>query len=435
MRFTRKNYDNIRQIFEKETGVSLGRTRESRARNRYSGVRRLASVAAAAVLVFTLAAFTYPLFSPLDGDALTLRGTYLGDGLVQVEVTNDSDKELVFQERVKLACWVHDEEVPTTGGRVHFDKTHFPAHTSGSLVIDLSEAYDIRALEEPHGNPEWYYLLLTNNGFLFGHDWMCSVSFAEQAEAAPAQKTTEEDNRAARLEQIEEELRFYFEEAYTGTPMAFNEANFRYQQKVEEVLTRFDGTIVPALSPDIMVGLPSVPLDPEPRMGKIPEGIVFDPGISEDQQYRLTWDDWEYTDGYGRMVASREEKAWTQVAVLPQREGETDGGVTLPLIFLFVYDAKEAVAENYAFIYGQILSFGELEAHLLLKDEHYAVYDATALIYEDLDAYLDDFLGSREDVYCDDQVRQRIHNIYEFYQDRDRVRDLYGYYEISEELG
>ena len=129
------------------------------------------------------------------------------------------------------------------------------------------------------------------------------------------------------------------------------------------------------------------------------------------------------------MVASVGEKSWSQVAVLPQGKGETDGGVTLPLIFLFVYDVQQATAENYAFVYGQIRSFAELEPYRVLSDEHYALYDFTDLIYTDLDAYLEHFLSTRTDVYCDDQIRQRVRNIYDFYQDKENIRKMYGYFE------
>lgn len=165
-------------------------------------------------------------------------------------------------------------------------------------------------------------------------------------------------------------------------------------------------------------------------MGKPPETVVFDPDIPREEQYLLTWAEWSYTDAYGRMVATREEKAWTQVAVLPQRQGDTDGGVTVPLVFLFVYDAQLAREDNYAFVYGRVRSFGELEAHLVIRDEHYAVYDLTDLIYTDPDAYLDGFLAGRTDVYCDGRIRERVHGIYDFYQDPENIRAMYGYLEV-----
>lgn len=425
-RFKKENLRHIRNIFEEKTGADLNPA------HRYQP-RRPARVTLvfAVVLLFalTMAGFTMKLFSPLSGDELSLAGTYEGKGIVSVQVENKSDKDLRFQEKTKLMRWVGSEEVESLGGKVIFKNTEFPAHSSGTMIMDISAAYDVSALEGSDTSGEWFYFVLTNHDFLFGHDWMCSVTFGAQKETIPEELPVYTgDTTAENIEQIEEELRFYFEETYQEV-LAFNGANFQYQQKVEEVLARFDGTIVPALSPTIMVGGPSVFLDPEPKMDKPPEEVIFDHNIPQEQQYLLTWADWTYTDAYGRMVASVDEKAWSQVAVLPQRQGETDGGIPLPLIYLFVYDAEMAKDENFAFIYGQLHSFAEMEAYKVLEDEHYAVYDATDLIYTDVDAYLDYFLTTRTDIYCDDQIRQRIHNIYHFYQDKENIRSLYGYFD------
>lgn len=424
---TRKNLRNIKCRFEEKTGVDL----HPAGRARGTPVRKLLVLAAVLACCAAMLAFTHPLFTPLDGDELSLTGTYEGNGIVSVHVENRSDKELTFQNKTKLMRWVTSEEVERLGGEALFENTTFPAHSSGTMTVDLSQAYDIKALEESATSAEWFYLVLTNNSFLFGHDWMCSVCFDRTQEPALEENRPHVSAAAEMLEDMEEELRFYFQDAYGDTLMAFNEANFRYQQKVEELLTRFDGTVVPALSPSIMVGDPTVFLDPEPMMGKIPPGVVFDPSVSDEQQYLLTWSDWEYTDGYGRMVASVDEKAWAQVALLPKQPGQTDGGAALPLIFLFVYDAQMALPENYAFLYGQLLSFAQLEQYLVRRDEHYAIYDATDLIYTDLDAYLDYFLTTREDVCCDSRIRQRVHNIYDFYQDREAVAELIYYLEME----
>lgn len=425
-RFKKENLKHIQAIFEEKTGADLNPA------HRYRGRRPVrTTLVFAAVLLFAtlMLGFSNKLFTPLDADELSLLGTYEGNGVVSVYVENKSDKPLRFQEKTKLMRWVGSQEVESLGGKVIFENTEFPGHSSGTMTMDISAAYDVKALEESNTNEEWFYFILTNHDFLFGHDWMCSVTFGQEKETPLEEPPVYTgDTTAENIEEIEEELRFYFEETYTDL-MAFNGANFQYQQKVQEVLTRFEGTVVPALSPLIMVGGPSEFLDPEPEMGKPPADVIFDDTILAEQQYLLTWSDWTYTDAYGRMVASADEKAWSQVAVLPQREGETDGGVTLPLIFLFVYDAELAKEENYAFVYGQLHSFATLEDYKVLADEHYAVYDFTDLIYTDVDAYLDYFLTTRTDVYCDDQIRQRVHNIYDFYQDKENIRNMYGYFD------
>ena len=423
---TKQNLQNIRCRFEEKTGTNLNPARRSSPLS----VKRVCVLAAAIAACLIMAAFTYPLFSSLDGDELSLAGSYEGNGIVSIRVENRSDKTLRFQQETKLMRWATSEEVPRQEGKPVFENVEFAPHSEGVMTIDLSGVYDMNALEQSHG--EWFYLLLTNNNFLFGQDWMCSVDFSGQGPEGETEPKTVPSVSAEEeiLSGINEDLRFYFEASYTGELMAFNGPNFQYQQKVEEMLARFEGTVVPALSPVAMVGGPSVFLDPEPIMGKPPEGVVFDADLPEDQQYLLTLSDWTYTDAYGRMVATAVEKAWAQTVTIPQRKGETDGGVGLPLIFLFVYDADLAQPGNYAFLYGSLHSFEELEDCKVLEDELYAIYDATSLIYTDVDAYLDHFLTSRDDVYCDEQIRQRVHHIYDFYQDRENIRNMYGYLEF-----
>ena len=426
-RMNQKNLQNIRCIFEEKTGVDLGSARKQPS----FPTRKVLVLAAAVLACLAMAAFAWPLFSSLDGDELSLSATYEGNGVVLVSVENRSGKKLEFQKQTKLMRWVTGEELPRLPGEPVFENAVFAPRSSGVMTIDLSPAYDMKAIEETYNREEWFYLLLTNNDFLFGQDWMCSVSLGI-AELEPETVETVPFVSADHTltQNIEAELQFYFESSYGGELMAFNGANFQYQQKVDELLARFEGTVVPSLSPLLMVGGPSEFLDPEPTMGKPPAGTVFDETLPEELQYLLTGAEWSYTDGYGRMVATVQEKAWVQTVMLPQRKGETDGGVSLPLIFLFVYDAQQAKPENYAFIYGQLLSFGELEGCKVLADDHYAIYDATNLIYQDVDAYLDHFLKTRSDVYCDAQIRQRVHNAYTFYQDPDNIRAMYGYLEI-----
>jgi hypothetical protein len=91
-----------------------------------------------------------------------------------------------------------------------------------------------------------------------------------------------------------------------------------------------------------------------------------------------------------------------------------------------------AQPENYAFIYGQLYSFEELRSCQVIRDEHYAIYNATNLIYGDVDDWLDQLLASRPDLYCDDQIRKRVHALYDFYQNQDNIRAMYGYLEFPE---
>ena len=411
-RFTKRNLRNIKCIFEEKTGVDLNPAHRMGKR---LSVRKAVLAAAVIVCCLAMTAFTYPLFSSLDGDELSLNGTYLGDGIVSVYVENQSDKTLEFQETVKLVSWNDGEVAPR--GKVKLENTRFAPHTSGTMTVDLSGAYDIEALETTiPGKPKdsWYYLMLTNNGFLFGQDWMCSFHFVE--EVPEETEAPEEDASlgvSQTIDEVEEELRFYFEKDYWDEIPAFNEANFEYLQKVQELLARTQGTFVRSVDPYLLVETPE-------------EGVVYAETFPMDIQLRLVGTQHTSLDAYRRIVGSMfsgegSDYSYQISVMIPEYEGQTDGGQYLPLVYLFVYETAAAKAENaYTFISGQIKTFAELEPNKVYEDEQYVVYDATEMFYTDLDAYIDYFL-SVQDLHCDEQIRQRIYAIRDYYRNRDNL--------------
>lgn len=422
-RMTKRNLHNIKCMFEEKTGADLNPMH----RIQVSRGRKPVLLAAVVAVCLVMAAFTYPLFTPLDGDELSLSGTYEGNGIVSIYVENGSDRDLKFQEQTKLVHWVTGEEVERLGGNVVFSNTEIAAHTSGIMTVDLSAAYDMEALERSDTSTEWFYLLLTNQNFLFGHDWMCSLYFAEKETLEPVPEETAAEMQppepvaALIAEDIEEGLRFYFEDAYRGRQMSANEQNMVYMQKVQELLAEFEGTVIP-------------PVDPMLIVDHLPEGVVLDESYPMERQYELVGQYYRIIDGYSRIVAGFNsptgwENALTLGALLPQYEGQVGGGAeTIPLIYMFTYEVSAIKEDSYAFIYGQILSFEEMEAYKVYSDEQYAVYEVTDLFYTDLDAYLDYFLTTRSDIYCDEQVRQRVHNIYDYFKDPETLGGQFHYH-------
>ena len=148
-------------------------------RKNYSWTLLIAACIAAMML---LSAFAWVRFTPMNGDDLALDAEYFGNGIVQITVRNASDKNLILEEKLKLMCWSTGEEVPALGGEVVFSETKIPAGETREICVDLSQMYDVSLLEQ--NNQESYYFLLTNYDFLFGHDWMCFVSFSEQKNVA-----------------------------------------------------------------------------------------------------------------------------------------------------------------------------------------------------------------------------------------------------------
>lgn len=375
-------------------------------------------IAALIALILAVPGCARFLFSPLNGDDLSLGGTYRGNGIVTVDVKNGSDKELKFQKQLKLMCWKTSAEVERRGGEVIFLNTDFAPHTEGTMVVDISAAYDVEALEQ---SSELYYFILTNNDFLFGHDWMCSFRFQEPEETEPTPPSTEPDPalcRSQSIADIEEELRFYFEQAYA---FRNDQQNALYSQKVAQLLQEFAGNVISPVDPMLIVG-PS------------PADVVFDETFPEELQYQLVGEHYTWLDGYGRMVGAKAngigdtDLCLKLEALLPQHPGQTDGGVGMPLIYLFTYETPLArEKDNYAFIYGQLLTFGELEAYKVYEDEQYTVYEVTDLFYTDLDAYIDFFLTTRSDIHFDEQIRKRVHSIYDYYKVKENLTDAFYY--------
>ena len=418
MRMTKRNLRNIQKIFRDKTGVDL----EAKPLATGRPVRKMAVLVAVLIVCLAMAAFTYPLFSSLDGDELSLEAVYEGEGIVSIYVQNRSDKTLKFQEETKLIRWITAEEVQRLDGEVTFENTEIPPHSEGIMKVDLSGAYDTQALEQNANDVEWFYLVLTNNQFLFGQEWICSVNFSgEKKETVPEETLSPAPVEPVIAAQIEEELRFYFEDTYADMPLAFNEQNYIYMQKVQELLARFEGNVVK-------------PADPMLIVNKTPEGVVFDESVPMEQQYALVGQQWHAMDGYNRLVGTGlsdtgSDRSLQLMVLIPSEKGETDGGVYLPLIHLFTYNIADVQGKNnFAFIYGQLHSFDALEKYRVYQDEQYAVYEVTDLFYTDLDAYIDDFLQTGQKLYCDEQIRQRIHNIYDYYKNSDTLRNSFHYH-------
>lgn len=415
-RMTRRNMRNIRCIVEEKTGVDLNPS-HSRKQTRKG---RMVLVLAAAVLALAMLGWGYRRFSPLEGDGLSLGGSYQGCGIVWVRVENHSEKPLEFQEKLKLMDWRTGQELPRLGGNVGFENTRFPPHSSGVMILDLSRAYDVEALER-EDPPGQHYLLLTNQDFLFGQDWICSVRFS------PGEPEPEETQPQSHLpapvepviaEGIREELRFYFEDSYTA--MTASDAQSEYLRRVQELLADFKGTVAKPAEPMLLVKGPG-------------EGVVFDSAVPAQMQGLLVGQERVSVDAYQRIVGAALsdmglDRSLQLMAMLPSFQGSVDGGVGLPLIHLFTYEVSDVQRENtFAFLYGRLVSFSELERCKVYQDERYAVYDVTDFFYTDLDAYIDDFLETRQDFWFDDGIRQRIHNIYDYYKDPEVLREALYY--------
>lgn len=404
-RMQKHNFDNIQKIFEDRTGVTLQEETKPAMKLRPAWVTVLVTAC-----FLLLAAFAYPIFSPLDGDALTLQATYEGNGIVSVQVENRSHKKITFQDETKLVKWLTKEEIAPLGD-VGFTQTTIKAGDTATMILDLSKAYDMEMLESSKIT-EWYYLVLTNYDFLHGQEWKCSVYFGKPDENLPANEM-EYATEADIAKEVAEELRFYFEDDYIGI-FAANPLHYEYLQKVEELLLRSGKRIVPSVYPMLMA---------EP----IVDGIIVDETYPAEKQYTLAGQTHALQDAFGKLTGGTDSEKFKCIDVfLPGEKGDEDTGWTLPLLFYGIYevDAIES-QEDCAFIHGRILSFGELAPYEVYRDEQFVCYDITDLFYTDLRTYVEDVMvymdAMNAKYYFDEQVYARIENIYNYFKENLKI--------------
>ena len=62
-----------------------------------------------------------------------------------------------------------------------------------------------------------------------------------------------------------------------------------------------------------------------------------------------------------------------------------------------------------------------MEKDKVFEDDRYVIYDMTDLFYTDLDGYIDAFVSSmrgKVSLYFDEQIRRRVHSLYDYFRDR-----------------
>lgn len=182
---------------EQKRNLKGGRYRANRDAGRKEKNAWVLKAAAVCALLLVLPAATVlavDYFSTLKGDELAFgRVEYRGDGIVAIQVQNNSDKVLEFQEDVKLGIFYANKEIPRIeGGNVKMEGNVIASHSSSELIVDLSGAYDMEIADQPLTN-DWYYLVLTNNHFVFGQDWQCMIDFQDVTEEGVVYRAENEE--------------------------------------------------------------------------------------------------------------------------------------------------------------------------------------------------------------------------------------------------
>lgn len=413
--FSEENYRNIQNLFTEKTGVPLRKRRAAR-------IVPFALAAAVLAALLTVTALAADLFSPLAGDDLALGAVYEGDGIVSVQVENRSDKELKFQEQVRLMRWETGEEIAPKSAAVRFTNTAFAPHAEGVMTLDLSDAYDLAALDEGLSQGG-YYLVLTNANFVFGQDWMCFIHAAALEETGETVETVPEETPetaaapAAPAEtdvelvsRVEEALRPYYE--MTGDVAQRRAHNAEYYAACTELLAPLGERVARVAPSDLVIG------DAE-------EGVIFDAAAPADAQHLLTGENYTTLDAYGLPVGGAPgEEALVLSALVAQRAGDTDGGAPIPVVYLFTYFREDVENADYLFVHGQLVPLSEIEDRRVYEDERYVCYELSAYFYTDVQTHAETLCAQRGDVCWNDAARQRVQNIYDYYTNAETLSKL-----------
>ncbi|MCH5339566.1 MAG: M23 family metallopeptidase [Acetatifactor sp.] len=192
-KYSRRSLRNIQAIVQDKTGVVFTTNRKL-VRHK---TRQMALIAGCLLCFAMLCAFAYAKFSDLNCDVAGFSAAYQGDGRFEIVVINYSDKELKLQDNVRVMQWSTSKDVEGDSEKIMMSDLTIAPHSQGIVIIDISEGYDVGAMEENLQEGDWYYFILTNNNFAFGQDWMCSFDFErEPVEDAEQRLTALAEQRA-----------------------------------------------------------------------------------------------------------------------------------------------------------------------------------------------------------------------------------------------
>ncbi|MDD6188089.1 MAG: hypothetical protein PUB32_00740 [Clostridiales bacterium] len=372
--FKKENLENIKNIFEERTGVELPERRNLRR------PLKIALILAALVACLSITAFAGVQFSSLQGDELAFNEVcYEGNGVIAISVENRSDKLLEFEHDFWLVQW-RGGKVDVDMDAVKFENTKFMPYSKGVMRIDLSEACDVAALEQPLEKGNWYYIRLTNDRFLFGQDWMCSVDFCKREEEAapepaPDDSIVEPSSGEEARAQIEESLRPYFENISIDI-LERRQQLYDYIAAYTKLFEEFDGEIVQSVSPY----LPGNRIDTSQPLLTVRHAEI--PGIDT---VSSTFHRRSGIDADFRLLATEGEYAYVVDAVLDAEDGKQ---LSVPMIFILSYERENIRDDAYAFIHGRLLTFAELEPYKVYEGEGKVSYEISSLIYDDAEAYV-----------------------------------------------
>lgn len=355
---------------------------------------KIALSVACILISLTFCAFTYNYFSGLKGDQLKLSSEYKSNGLVEISITNLSNKNLKLQNEIKLMKFSTAEEIPLINNKKPKIKMPLIKPNGTSIIkLDLSETYNINELEKPLKSGDYYYFVLTNNNFIFGHDFHCSIHFSSTTIDDPKQSNQFIVNKKL-TNDIEQELKFYFTEDFSNPTVQDN----KYINEYNKLFSNLNCPVIKSVKPSNLV------IEQK-------DDVVFDenyPDDEQDQLWNLAYRGYDYNQ---RMIATEGEKSLI-ISAFIESNLYPDSFEAIPIIYILSYE-KDSISSlnDYAFIYGKLIKFEDLSKMKVYEDDKYVCYNIGSYIYcnDDLNNYIEKHFS------CNENTKKRINKIYEYF--------------------
>ena len=410
MKIHKRNLYHIKRVFEEKTGAALLRDSDAKPswdkeltpeepHSSRKWIPKIAVIAAVITCFVTLAAFGVSIFSTLGGDRLVMTASYAGRGIVWVEITNQSEKTLNLEPVMKLYYHSTQKPVPAIGEAPYLSSLSIAGNSTQKIRLDLRKTYDVESLEN---KKDIYYLQLTNDSFLTGQKWTCTVSFTVSDYVTPYYELSDDRH----LQGVLPSLQAYY---YNFTPDIFARwpDAFDYMELVEAEIAKAGGNLVR-------------PTDDS----------------------RIGWDsyDWMATrfpscfDAYNKLMGRDDTEKFSPISVqVPclRNDGAFSGGWNVPVFFPYVYAVQDIQSpQDYAFVRGNLLTFAEMEPYKIYEDEQYLIYEMHEFFYTDLRTYVEDLLLQRDDMYFNDDIWKRIEDFYNYFNGNPELGERFKYLPI-----
>jgi len=386
---------------------------------------------------FTVIAYNNCIYDPT---ALNFSTEYLGDGIVNINVYNGTDKDVKFQNNYKLCRWTTGELKTVSDEKCNIKVSTCKSKHSITIKINLNNLYDVEALEKEVLVNDWYYIIVTNKNFVHEHDWQCSFRFNNLGEEQEKELKLQQEQKKKEAEEsilssgyfdsIDEKYMFYFESELMNA-----ETQQKYFDMVANDIKNLDGNYVSATSTD---SFPEKSL----YIKDVNSEVTFDnigcndtEGISylslngqlcmQDAIKYLNMLGEPYWDNNNGKIKFNKKMGCMQIKVAYKDNLGFDGFSTFPVFYMVSYKTEDIKSPgDYCFIHGRFYQFKDLEDLKVYQDEKYTIYNINQFLFTDPEQYIQDYMfdvkkGEEERYY------QRALNVYNYFNEN--IKDCFVY--------